>query len=115
MPPHRSLTHETHRPRRSRDGDFPGACAPKWANRYRRHGELGLGDRSSTPRHQPTATPSELLVLMEELRRTHKWSAVRIAFELAQSGTPIIRETVIRHLAEIGINRSRFADSSPQR
>ena len=32
------------------------ACASKWVNRYRRYGDVGLLDRSSTPRHQPTAT-----------------------------------------------------------
>lgn len=84
------------------------ACASMWVNRYRSHGELGLEDRSSTPHHQPTATPSEVLALIEELRRTHKWSAARIAFELSQAGTPISRRTVNRHLAEIGINR-RYA------
>ncbi|MFC8246502.1 helix-turn-helix domain-containing protein [Streptomyces chartreusis] len=88
------------------------ACASKWVNRYRSHGELGLEDRSSTPHHQPTATPSEVLALVEELRRTHKWSAARIAFELAQAGPPISRRTVNRHLAEIGINRRRFIDPS---
>lgn len=77
------------------------ACASKWVNRYRRHGELGLVDRSSVPHHQPTATPSEVLVLIEQLRRTHKWSASRIAFELAQAGTAITRRTVSRHLAEL--------------
>lgn len=34
------------------------ACASKWVNRYRRFSEIGLLDRSSTPRHQPTATPA---------------------------------------------------------
>lgn len=34
------------------------ACASKWVNRYRSHGELGLEDRLSTPHHQPTATPA---------------------------------------------------------
>jgi hypothetical protein len=31
------------------------ACASKWVNRYRRYGELGLQDRSSTP--QSTSNP----------------------------------------------------------
>jgi transposase-like protein len=38
------------------------ACASKWVNRYRRHGELGLVDRSSVPRRQPTATGAEVVV-----------------------------------------------------
>lgn len=32
------------------------ACASKWVNRYRRYGEIGLYDRSSTPRRQPNIT-----------------------------------------------------------
>ncbi|WP_369822278.1 MULTISPECIES: leucine zipper domain-containing protein [Pseudonocardiaceae] len=28
-------------------------CASKWAHRYRRHGELGLIERSSTPHRHP--------------------------------------------------------------
>lgn len=34
-------------------------------------------DRSSTPRHQPTATPDEVVAQVEVLRRAHKWSAAR--------------------------------------
>ncbi len=86
------------------------ACASKWGNRYRSHGELGLEDRSSAPHHQPTATPSEALTLIEQLRRTHKWSASRIALEPAQAATSISRRAVSRHLAELGINRRRFID-----
>lgn len=54
------------------------ACASKWVNRYRRHGELGLVDRSSVPRRQPTVTGAEVVTRIEELRRTYKWSAARI-------------------------------------
>lgn len=116
-PPHRrgtpstdrALPDETDCACRSRDG-VSRACASKWVNRYRSHGELGTEDRSSTPHDQPTTTPSEVLALIEELRPTHKWNAARIAFELAQAGTPISRRTVSRHLAEIGINRRRFID-----
>ncbi|GHH27494.1 hypothetical protein GCM10018780_82880 [Streptomyces lanatus] len=86
------------------------ACASKWVNRYRRFGEIGLLDRSSTPRHQPTATPDEVVAQVEVLRRAHKWSAARISFELTQAGTPISRRTVSRHLAQLGLNRRRFID-----
>jgi transposase InsO family protein len=86
------------------------ACASKWVNRYRRHGELGLHDRSSTPRQQPTATPDDVIAQIEAFRRTHKWSAARIAFELTQAGTPVSRRTVSRHLADLGLNRRRFID-----
>lgn len=41
-----------------------------------------MQDRSSTPHRQPTATPAEVVSIIEQLRRTRKWSAARIAFEL---------------------------------
>ena len=41
------------------------ACASKWVNRWRRYGEVGLLDRPSTPHRQPTATPSEVVELIE--------------------------------------------------
>jgi transposase InsO family protein len=86
------------------------ACASKWVNRYRQFGELGLQDRSSTPRHQPTATSAEVVDEIETMRRTRKWSAARIAFELNQSGVMISCRTVSRHLAALGLNRRRFID-----
>ena len=55
------------------------ACASKWVNRFRRFGDLGLLDRSSAPRRQPTATAAEVITAIEALRRTRKWSAARIA------------------------------------
>ncbi|WP_443052834.1 leucine zipper domain-containing protein [Streptomyces sp. NBC_01186] len=33
------------------------ACASKWVNRWRRHGDLDLLDRPSTPHRSPRATP----------------------------------------------------------
>ena len=62
------------------------ACASKWVNRYRKHGELGLLDRFSAPRRQPTATSSDVVARIEALRRAEKWSASRIAFELQAEG-----------------------------
>ena len=44
------------------------------------------------------------------MRREHKWSASRIAFELQQAGTPVSRRTVTRLLAQLGLNRRRFID-----
>lgn len=37
------------------------ACASKWVNRWRRHGEVGLWDRSSTPHRSPTKVPAEVV------------------------------------------------------
>lgn len=86
------------------------ACASKWVNRYRQFGELGLLDRSSAPRHQPTATPTDVVGRIETLRRTRKWSAGRITFELVAEGIVISRRTVTRHLHQLGLNRRKFID-----
>lgn len=86
------------------------ATASKWVNRYRRHGELGLLDRSSTPTHQPTATPVEIISRIEQHRRVHKRSASRLAFELNSDGIEITRRTTTRHLADLGLNHRRFID-----
>ncbi len=86
------------------------ACASKWVNRYRQDGELGLLDRSSTPRRQPTATSADTVARIEDLRRTQKWSASRIAFELQDEDIKISRRTVSRHLHALGLNRRKFID-----
>ena len=86
------------------------ACASKWVNRWRRHGEVGLLDRPSTPHHQPTATTPETVQKIEAMRREDKWPASRIAFELNEIGTTISRRTVTRLLAQLGLNRRRFID-----
>jgi transposase InsO family protein len=86
------------------------ATASKWVNRYRRFGDLGLLDRSSTPHRQPTATPRWLIERIETMRRERKWSASRIAFELEQDGTPVSRRTITRLLEQLGLNRRRFID-----
>lgn len=88
------------------------ATASKWVNRYHQFGELGLLDRSSTPARQPGATTGETVARIEELRREHKWSASRIAFELHGDGVAVSRRTVTRHLAQLGLNRRRFIDPS---
>jgi transposase InsO family protein len=86
------------------------ACASKWVNRYRRYGDIGLLDRSSTPRVQPRATAGEVVARIEAMRRTRKWSAARIAFELTSDGIVISRWTVSRHLVALGLNHRRFID-----
>ncbi|GAB3116834.1 IS481 family transposase [Streptomyces calidiresistens] len=86
------------------------ACASKWVNRWRRHGDSGLRDRSSTPHRSPSATPAWVVKQIETWRREHKWSAQRISDELADSGFRIDRRTVTRHLTRLGLGRRRFID-----
>jgi len=72
------------------------ACASKWDNRWRRHGEAGLQDRPSTPRNSPTATPPEVIRQIEAWRGEHKWSARWITDELADLDVVIDRRTAGR-------------------
>jgi transposase len=88
------------------------ACASKWVNRWRRHGDLGLVDRSSAPHRSPNATPPEVIAQIENWRRDQKWSASRIAHELAEAGHQIHRRTVTRHLNRLGLGHRRFIDPS---
>ena len=84
------------------------ACASKWVNRWRRHGELGLHDRPSTPHHSPDATPAWVIERIETWRREKKWSANRITHELAELDFRINRRTVTRHLTRLGLGQRRF-------
>jgi len=86
------------------------ACASKWVNRWRRHGDLGLLDRSSTPHHSPNATPVWVIEQIESWRREKKWSAARITHELNDHGFTINRRTVTRHLRRLGLSHRRFLD-----
>lgn len=86
------------------------ACASKWVNRWRLHGDAGLLDRSSTPHRSPNATPASVIEQIETWRRGHKWSAQRITDELADLGHDINRRTVTRHLTRLGLGRRRFLD-----
>lgn len=85
-------------------------CASKWVNRYRRSGDVGLLDRSSTPRDQPTAMAPEIAEQIEIWRREREWPASRITFELNETGVPISRRTVTRIIGRLGLNRRRFID-----
>jgi len=60
-------------------------CASKWVNRWGRHGDLRLVDRSSVPRRSPNATPV-WIELVEGWRTEKKWSGQRISHVLAELG-----------------------------
>ncbi|GIJ42014.1 hypothetical protein [Micromonospora andamanensis] len=46
------------------------------------------------------------------MRREHKWSASRIAFELRGDGTPVSQRTITRLLAKLALNRRKFINPS---
>jgi EmrB/QacA subfamily drug resistance transporter len=84
----------------------------KWARRYAELGEAGLVDRSSAPHSSPTQIPGEVVERIEDLRRTHKWTARQIHLELVREGHQIAPVTVARWLRRLGISRRRDIDPS---
>jgi len=81
--------------------------AAKWVRRYREHGRVGLGDRSSRPLHSPRRTASGLSEQVLALRRL-RYNGLRIAITLG-----ISRATVSRILRRAGMNRLRSLDPPP--
>ncbi|WP_010533361.1 IS481 family transposase [Brachybacterium squillarum] len=80
----------------------------KWVARYRAQGEAGLADRSSAPAHRPTRLPGWVIETIEQWRREKKWSARRIARELAdRHGMSCAVRTITRWLDRLGLNRIR--------
>lgn len=82
------------------------ACASKWVNRWRRHGDAGLLDQSSPPHRSPNATAAWVIEKIEVWRREHKWSARRIT----DIGFKTNRRTVTRHLTRLGLDERKFLD-----
>ncbi len=80
--------------------------APLWRGRSARP--------ASVPHHQPTATSADVVARIEQLRRQRKYSAGRIATELACEGITISARTVSWHLLQLGLNRRRFLDPTGQ-
>lgn len=77
----------------------------KWLRRYETLGEAGLTDRSSAPHWSPTQTPPEVVVRIEDLRRTRKFTARQIHLELVHEGHRVAPVTVARWLRRLGISR----------
>jgi transposase InsO family protein len=71
----------------------------KWLQRYQAEGIDGLSDRSSRPRHRPTAKAAALQVAVIALRR-QRLTMLSIAQQLG-----LCRATVARILARAGLNR----------
>lgn len=93
---------------------------PKWASPAPPHPSGSTDTNSSVTsgcstglrppagtRPPPQQTPSPLI---ESMRREHKWSSQRLAFELETVGISISRRTVSRLLAQLGLNRRQFID-----
>ena len=79
--------------------------AYKWLARYRSDGVAGMQDRSSRPKTSPTATRSELVKAIEQLRRQSRMTAKQIGRCLK-----VPRQTVARVLVRLGISRIKQLD-----
>lgn len=75
------------------------ANATKWVRRWRRHGDLGLQDRSNAPGSSPAGVPAAVIARIERLRCDEKHSARRIVVEFV-AGMCTSRRTVTRMLDE---------------
>lgn len=82
----------------------------KWVHRYRADGAEAWEDRTSAPARRPSRPPIEVLELIDAWRREYKWSARRIALELASRGHHYCVRTIGRWLERLGISRRRDLD-----
>ena len=84
------------------------ATLSKWVGRYRAAGAAGLEEHSSAPAHRPSRLEGWVVELIEHWRLKQKWSARRIARELADGhGVHCCVRTVTRWLDRLGLNRIR--------
>ena len=79
--------------------------AARWAGRYRQHGAVGMGDRSSRPHHTPRRTPTRTERRIIKVRVTRRWGPARIGFLLG-----LHPSTVHRVLARYGLARLAWLD-----
>ncbi|WP_328765035.1 MULTISPECIES: IS481 family transposase [unclassified Streptomyces] len=75
--------------------------AQRWADRYRAHGEAGMGDRSSRPRHSPRRTPSRTERRIIKIRLLRRWGPARIAHLLGLVPSTVHRVLTRYHLARL--------------
>ena len=86
----------------------------KWRDRFLSDGVAGLRDRSSRPRRSPKRTPESTRDRVLELRRTRRWGAAHIGFEVGAASS-----TVQAILNRAGVGRldrgDRATDTEPPR
>ncbi|MFJ4790894.1 helix-turn-helix domain-containing protein [Streptomyces sp. NPDC088794] len=64
-----------------------------WKSKYSADGLEGLQEKSRRPRSSPTRIPAEVEALTCEMRRANpRWGARRIAFEIARTNPPPLRD-----------------------
>ena len=83
---------------------------PPQVPEVRDDGAEALEDRTSAPARRPSRPPIKVLELIDSWRRENKWSALRIALELAGRGHHYCVRTIGRWLQRLGISRRRDLD-----
>lgn len=86
------------------------SCVAKWYARWLEHGDAGLIDHSSRPERSPTATSSDIVQMVLDLRRDKKWGPARISAFLGRNGVTVAPATVHRILRRNQISRVRDMD-----
>ncbi|MFE3554011.1 IS481 family transposase [Streptomyces sp. NPDC059193] len=84
--------------------------AQRWADRYRAHGEAGMGDRSSRPHRSPRRTPTRTERRIIKVRLLRRWGPARIAHLL-----DLVPSTVHRVLTRYRLARLSHLDRSTGR
>jgi transposase InsO family protein len=79
--------------------------AARWASRYREHGEDGMQDRSSRPRHSPRRVRVRTERRIIGLRVTRRWGPARIGYLLG-----LHPSTVHKVLSRYGMSRLTWQD-----
>lgn len=84
--------------------------APRWADRYRTHGEAGMSDLSSRPHTSPRRTPTRTERRIIKVRLLRRWGPARIAHLL-----DLVPSTVHRFLTRFGLARLTHLDRATGR
>lgn len=86
-----------------------------WVERYRRHGEAGLLDRSHAVRHCPHRTPTAIEERFVGLRKRHPWWGPRKLLTVAREGWPELALPSRSALAAILKRHALTAERRPPR
>ena len=83
----------------------------KWRDRFLAEGEAGLVDRSSRPHRSPNRTPQPTRVRVLELRRTRRWGAAQIGFEVGLAASTV--QTILNRAGQGRLDRGDRATKTP--
>lgn len=77
----------------------------RWLSAYRRHGEAGLGPKSTKPRSNPHETPIRIKERIIELRKETRLAAIKLHWKLEKENIFIDARTIGKILKKEGLTR----------